>query len=68
MWFALQMAWKIFDFHCFSLRPFLDLRAQTQLENDILKRQMEIKAQNWCQETRLGVLEDSSVTGSDFLA
>ena len=56
-----------FRFSLFSLiAVFRPEGLKTQLENDILKRQIEIKAWNRCQETRLGVLEDCSVTGSDF--
>ena len=58
---------KLSIFTVFHYSRFSTWGPKTHLENDILKRQIEIKAWNWCQERRLGVLEDCSVTGSDFL-
>ena len=54
-------------FCCLSLHPLSAWGPKTQLENDLLRWQIEIWVQNRCYWMRLGMLEDCSVTGSDFL-
>ena len=61
-WLRKFPIFTVFHYGRFSTRG-----SKTQLENDILKRQKEIWAQNRCQKTRLGVFEDCVVTGCDFL-